>query len=219
VLDASLMRYDSVTRVLLWLGLAAVSVAPPVLKQMDTTAVSPAAAPPAALRPGDLIRLRIWREPDFSGDFTVDEAGVVVLPRLGALDVTSEPPESLKATLVRGFGAFLNHSSIEVTFLRRVQIAGAVQKPGLYHVDPLMTVGDALALAGGVLPGGRPDEVEIIREGEKLPETLAGRLLIGESPIRSGDQLYVTERGWISRNPGLIVGMISAVSTLVLVVR
>ena len=27
------------------------------------------------LRPGDVVRLRIWREPDMSGDFAVDEIG------------------------------------------------------------------------------------------------------------------------------------------------
>jgi protein involved in polysaccharide export with SLBB domain len=186
--------------------------------QVASAAPSHAVDTSAALRPGDLIRLRIWREPDFSGDFPVDETGVVVLPRLGALNVTAEPPDSLKARLVRGYRTFLNHSSIDVVFLRRVQIVGAVQKPGLYHVDPIMTVGDALALAGGVLPGGREDKVEIIREGGKLPGTLSGRMVISHSPVRSGDQLYVPERSWVSRNPGVIIGGISAVSALLYVV-
>jgi polysaccharide export outer membrane protein len=205
---------------MLWLGLGSVFVPPPAPAQLATAVTSHAADTSNALRPGDLIRLRIWREPDFSGDFLVDETGVVMLPRLGALNVTAEPPESLKATLVRGYRTFLNHSSIDVAFLRRVQIAGAVQKPGLYHVDPIMTVGDALALAGGVLPGGREDKVEIIREGGRLPGTMSGRMLISHSPVRSGDQLYVPERSWVSRNPGVILGGISAVSALLyLVVR
>jgi len=205
---------------MLCLGLGSVLGPPPAPAQLATPVTTQGAETPAALRPGDLIRLRIWREPDFSGEFPVDEAGVVMLPRLGALDVTSEPPESLKAKLVREYRTFLNHSSIDVVFLRRVQIVGAVQKPGLYHVDPIMTVGDALALAGGVLPGGRPDKVEIIREGGKLPGTLSGRVVISHSPVRSGDQLYVPERSWVSRNPGLILGGVSAVTAvLYLVVR
>jgi len=92
-----------------------------------------------------------------------------------------------------------------------------VQKPGLYHVDPIMTVADALALAGGVLPGGRDDKVQVIREGAKLPATLSGRMLIGHSPLRSGDQLYVPERSWISRNTAVVVAGISALTTLLYV--
>lgn len=213
-------RWTRPIALLLCLGMDRAVRAPPLPAQLAAAGTNQPAETSAALRPGDLIRLRIWREPDFSGDFPVDESGVAVLPRLGALDVASEPPEELKARLIREYRAFLNHSSVEVVFLRRVQISGAVQKPGVYHVDPIMTLGDALALAGGVLPTGRPDKIEVIREGERLPGTISGRTLIAHSPVRSGDQLYVPERSWVSRNPGLILGGISAVSAvLYLVVR
>jgi protein involved in polysaccharide export with SLBB domain len=170
------------------------------------------------LQPGDLIRLRVWREPDLSGEFPVNDVGIAVLPQLGPLDVMSEPPESLRARLVRQLESFLNHSAVDVVFLRRVQIAGAVREPGLYHLDPTMTLGDALALAGGVLPEGRTDKVEIFREGERLQGTISGRILISHSAVRSGDQLYVPERSWISRNPGTILAGISALTTLLYVV-
>jgi polysaccharide export outer membrane protein len=170
-----------------------------------------------ALWPGDLIRLRIWREPDFSGDFTVDETGVVVLPRLGALKVSGEQPDSLKVRLIREYERFLNHSSIEIVFLRRVQVLGAVQKPGIYQIDPIMTVADALALAGGALSSGRNDAVEIRRAGEALPDKVTGRTVIGETPIRSGDQLYVPERSWMSRNVGLVIAGVTAVTTFLYV--
>ncbi len=94
---------------------------------------------------------------------------------------------------------FLNHTSVDVAVLRRVQVVGAVQKPGLYHVDPTMTIADAIALAGGVSPDGRTDRVEIIREGQRL-RAGTGRMLISQSAVQSGDQLFVPERSWVSRN-------------------
>lgn len=205
----------------IWL-LVGLAVAPPRVTAQTAVAVGSARGDSShvsdALRPGDLIRLRVWREPDFTGDFPVDESGVVVLPRLGAINVTAEHPESLKASLTREYQAFLTHTSVDVEFLRRVQIRGAVQKPGLYHVEPVMRVSDALALAGGVLPNGREDRVEIIRAGERLPATLSGQLMISRSPVRSGDQLYVPERSWFSRNTGVVLGGISAVTTFLYVV-
>ncbi len=201
------------------LGLGSVLWARPARAQLPAATANHPPEGVDPLRPGDVIRLRVWREPDFSGDFSVDESGVVVLPRLGALNVGREVPESLKATLTSEYRTFLTHSSIEVVFLKRVQITGAVQKPGLYHVDPLMTIGDALAMAGGVLSTGREDKVEIIREGDKLPGRLSGRMLISQSPVRSGDQLYVPQRSWLSRNLAIVVAGISAAATVAYVVN
>jgi protein involved in polysaccharide export with SLBB domain len=169
-----------------------------------------------ALRPGDAIRLRIWREPDLSGDFPVNESGVVVLPKLGPRRVVAEHPDSLKVWVVRSYANFLKNPSIEVFLVRRIQVLGAVKNPGLYPVEPTMTVADAIALAGGTTPQGRSDKVELRRQGETVPGKLAGRLLIGESPIRSGDQIYVPERSWVSRNPGIVVGVLGLVTTLVI---
>ena len=186
-------------------------------------AQSPPAAGPVRdslpLRPGDLIRLRVWREPDMSGDFLVNEAGIAVLPEIGPLEVTSGPADEVQASIVRELGTYLNHPSIDVAVLRRVQVAGAVEKPGLYHIDPTMTIGDAIALAGGVSGSGRTDKVEILRAGQKLPGSVSGRSYISQTPVRSGDQLYVPERSWISRNPGIILAFLSTITVLLYTVR
>jgi protein involved in polysaccharide export with SLBB domain len=167
------------------------------------------------LRAGDVIRLRIWREPDLSGDYSVDETGVVVFPKIGAYTVRHESPETLKARLLSAYQVYLRNPSIDVMLLRRVNILGAVRNPGLYPVDATMTVADAVALAGGTTPDGHPDKVRLVRDGQRLTVKLSRRTKIIESPIRSGDQIYVPERSWISRNAGLVVGgAISASVTL-----
>lgn len=186
---------------------------PPVLRlHAQTVAPSDSAL---ALRPGDAVRLRIWREPDLSGDFPVNESGIVVLPKLGPRRVVAEHPDSLKAWVVRSYATVLRNPSIEVLLVRRVQVLGAVKNPGLYPVEPTMTVADAIALAGGTTPQGKSNKVELRRHGEKVRGELAGRLLIGDSPIRSGDQIYVPERSWISRNPGVLIGALGLVATVV----
>jgi protein involved in polysaccharide export with SLBB domain len=195
------------------LGLAAV----PAIAQ------SPPATSPVRdslpLRPGDLIRLRVWREPDMSGDFLVNEAGIAVLPEIGPMEVTRGPADKVEASIIRELSTYLNHPSIDLALLRRVQVAGAVEKPGLYHIDPTMTIGDAIALAGGVSGSGRTDKVEILRAGQKLPGSVSGRSYISQTPVRSGDQLYVPERSWISRNPGVILAFLSTITVLIYTVR
>jgi protein involved in polysaccharide export with SLBB domain len=186
------------------------------------TAGEPAAAPaPAAAhgdapRPGDLIRLRVWREPDYSGEFEVSVDGVAVFPRIGAMHVAADAPAVLQQKLIDRFRPFLNHSSIEVTLLRRVQVTGAVRTPGLYTVDPTMTLGDVLALAGGTTPEGHPRRIEVLRRGERVTASVALGDRVMDSAIRSGDQVLVPERSWLSRNPALTGAGISAVASLLI---
>jgi protein involved in polysaccharide export with SLBB domain len=156
------------------------------------------------LRPGDVIRLRIWREEEMSGEFPVNEEGVATLPRLGRTQVVGESPKQLETRLVREYGRYLQQPSVEVTLLRRIQVLGAVRTPGLHKVDATMAVSDVLALAGGTTTQGDPDRIELIRGGERIQVRLSTNTRVADSPIQSGDQIYVPERSWFARNSGII---------------
>jgi polysaccharide export outer membrane protein len=180
----------------------------------DRLSAQAVSASGAGLRPGDQVRLKIWREPDLSGDFAVDESGTVVLPKLGAVRLDTIPADSLRSRLTDAYRTFLNNPSVEVTPLRRVAVIGAVVKPGLYPADPTMTVSDVLALAGGASPNGKPDRVEVRREGRQVDVALAPGSTMAGALIRSGDQLYVPQRGWLSRNSWLLSTIIGAGATI-----
>lgn len=168
------------------------------------------------LRPGDVVRLRIWREPDMSGEFQVDEAGTVVFPRLGERRVLDHTPESLQALLLDEYRVFLRNPSIDVTVLRRVRIMGAVQNPGLYPVDPTVTIADALALAGGATAQGDQHKMKILRDGVQITAIVTESTVIGDSPIQSGDVILVPERTWIVRNSGIVATVIGASVSLII---
>lgn len=178
---------------------------------------TPAAAAGAdVLHPGDLVRLQIWRETDLSGEFPVDKDGIVVLPKIGPQDVSGKPLAELRDSIVAEYRRYLRNPSIDVTFLRRVTILGAVRRPGPYPIDPTMTLADALALAGGTMPEGAPDRIEVHREGQRIETRFSTETPISDTPIRSGDLLFVPERNWVSRNTGITATLISsAVSLLV----
>lgn len=168
------------------------------------------------LRPGDVVRLRIWREPELSGDFVVNEDGEALLPRLGAVPVAGREPAALKRDVTAGYARYLQNPTVEIVLLRRVQILGAVRNPGLYPVDPTMTVSDALALAGGATTEGDPHRVVLIRDGRRLPVPLEGRTALAASSLRSGDQIYVDQRSWLSRNTGVATAVITGVVSLII---
>jgi len=195
--------------------MAAVGAVSPRLVQAQ--AQSDTSVGSAVLLPGDVVRLRIWREPDLSGDFPVDERGTVVFPKIGPTAVAQMTTDSLKHLLVTTYAQYLRDPAVEVTFLRRVTVLGAVKNPGLYPVDPTMTVSDAVALAGGALPNGRPHNFELRRAGQRIDVDFnEATTPIGHTPIRSGDEIYIPERTWFSRNGALLIGAsITAVAIVV----
>lgn len=191
------------------------SLNPPAACAQSETPPPPIANGEGLLLPGDQIRLKIWREPDLSGDFQVNVAGKVVLPKLGEMVVAGVTPDSLHTVLVHSYSQFLRDPSIEVTVLRRVNVLGAVRNPGLYPLDATMTVADAVALAGGATSDGKVDKVELRRGAQRVMVDLGSRTRLSATPVQSGDQLFVPQKSWTSRNSGLVAAGITAMTTVV----
>ena len=190
--------------------LAALLIAAPAL-QAQADAVG-------TVRPGDVVRLRIWQEPDLSGDFTVHENGGVVLPKLGPVQAGGLTDQALRERVAAGFAEYLQHNSIDVIVLRRIQVLGAVRNPGLYPVDGTMSLADVLAVAGGTAADARADRVQLVRDGRRLDVRLTGTQRVADTPIRSGDQLFVPQRGWADRNTGTVVSVLTASAGLLVAV-
>jgi len=168
----------------------------------------------ASLRPGDSLRVRVWREPDLSGVFMVDEHGDLTFPRLGRRSVVNVPIDSIRARVQREYAEFVRDASVEITPLYRVRVNGAVRNPGLFTVDPTMSVGDAIGLAGGVSPEGRSGRVDLVRDGRRIATSISPSSRLVELALRSGDELNVPERAWVTRNTGLLFGGLSAIASL-----
>ncbi len=167
------------------------------------------------LQAGDVIRLNIWREPDMSGEFVVDEHGTVVFPKLGIRKVTDVTVDSLRALLIADYQRFLQNPSINIVFLWRIKVWGAVMKPGLYPVTATTTLTDAVAIAGGVSPNGRTDQIELVRDGTKKLISLKQPSSILSSQVKSGDEIIIPQRSWLSRYPTIIPVAISALVSIV----
>jgi polysaccharide export outer membrane protein len=160
----------------------------------------------APILPGDVVRLRVWREDTITGDYQVNQFGTVVLPLLGEYDVTGETHRSFRDRVIEDLRKPLVNPSIEVVILKRVRILGEVRSPGVYHLEPTMRIADALATAGGYGPEGLRGGVVLRRDGEVLVAALDLETSVMESPIRSGDELVVPREGWFSRNATAVVG-------------
>lgn len=159
----------------------------------------------------------VWRELDYSGDFPVDARGLVVLPNLGPVGARGKTAQALSDSITRAYQKFLNNPSIQVTVLRRVAVSGEVAKPGLYPADATITIGELIALAGGVTPNGNQKKIELVRDGRVITSGLGPGTVLQNSPVQSGDQVFVPQRSWMSRNGGIFLAGAVSVTTAVIV--
>jgi protein involved in polysaccharide export with SLBB domain len=180
------------------------------------------AADQVMLRPGDLLRVSIWREADLSGDFQVDEAGSVTLPMLGVRPVANVPMSQLREGLMREYLQQLRNPSITITPLRRINILGEVQHPGLYPVDPTISLLGALALAGGTNLEGDLRRITLTRAGTSIAQRLSATESLDHLDVRSGDQIVVERRSFGSRNSATVVAgvisLLTAITTTIIVI-
>ena len=183
-----------------------------------TQAPAPQDPPPAVagVRPGDVVQVKVWREQDYSGDFNVDARGIVTVPLLGPMTVKGRSAEWVSDSLRRAYSQYLKNPSIEITVLRRIAVSGEVAKPGLYPADATISIGELIALAGGVTPMGNQKRVELLRDGRIIISGLGPGTVLQNSAVQSGDQVFVPQRSWFSRNGGaFLYGGISVASAVI----
>jgi polysaccharide export outer membrane protein len=169
-----------------------------------------------SLQPGDVIRVVIWREADLSGDFLIDENGDIVFPLLGQRHVAGVPIGQLRDSLFEAYRAELRNPSIIITPLRRVYVLGEVNAPGLYTVDPTISVAGAVAMAGGANGQGDLRKIRVVRRGGEVGEGISVDSPLAHSNILSGDQIFVGRRSWFDRNSTFVVSALLSVTSIVI---
>lgn len=169
------------------------------------------------LRPGDIIKLSVFREPEVTGEYVVDERGRVSLPYLGEIEVGGQRRDAVRDRIRTALAASIQGLSMQLVFLRRIPVVGAVRTPGLYPADATMTVGDLVALAGGLTTARERWRVKVLRDGRALGEDVTAARLVAELDLQPGDQLLVPERSWLSRNATVFIGPITSIAVAILI--
>ena len=123
-------------------------------------AASPARADYAPQR-GDVLEIDVSGAPMLNRKFTVNGDGKIVYPVLGEVEVADLPLAGLKRHLQDMLASrnIVRHPDVIISVAEYgpVYVSGDVLRPGQFRYQPEMTVGNAIALAGGVdLTQGEP---------------------------------------------------------------
>jgi len=187
------------------------------VQQGDTVPDFVRRAATAHPQPGDRVWFHVWREPKLSDTVMVDERGDVMLPKVGIVNASGLTIGAFRDTVRARMAEFLRDSPIELVVLRRVAVNGEVAKPNVYYVDVTTTVRDVIARAGGVIDVGNANNVVVIRDGQRIPVPDWQRDRSASSDLRSGDQVVVGRKSWLSMNVLPALSVMTGVVSLVVV--
>jgi polysaccharide export outer membrane protein len=153
-----------------------------------------AQAPGYRLGSGDKVRVTIFNEKDLSGDFDVNDQGLLALPLIGQVKVGGLSLSETQDLITQKYGKdyLVNpRVNVEVLNYRPFFILGEVKNPGSYPYVNGISIVNAVALAGGYTPRANHDRIVVKRASDPA----AGEQPVREdSPVLPGDVIRVLER-------------------------
>ncbi len=160
--------------------------------------VSPPSAAESAesyvLGPNDRVRLKVYGEPDITGEYEVDNNGNVSIPLAGHIRSAGLTTRQLERAIASALSKGIVRDprvNVEVALYRPYYILGEVKKGGEYPYRLGLTVMDAVASAGGFTYRANENKVYLRRSGAGAEEVYA---LDAPVPIFPGDNIRIPER-------------------------
>jgi polysaccharide export outer membrane protein len=149
--------------------------------------------------PEDQLRIRVWREPDVSGEVTVRPDGKITLPLIGDLQAAGRTPQALAQNVTEKLSEFLNRPevTVEVRAVRskKYYITGQVNRTGAFPLTVPTTVLEALSGAGGFQQWAKRKKIVILRGNKRFKfnynEVIEGKNLEQNIYLENGDHIIV----------------------------
>jgi len=172
-----------------------------------------------ALRPGDALKIVVFRDKELSNEYPIDARGYVQIPGLGVIKAAGLDPtevtDRLRLALIeRGFA----RPEISVQPLIRVSVLGEVRAPNVYGVDPGTNLLKLLTVAGGPTDRARLKDTRVIRDGQAFKVDMESALngsAAGRIVLYSNDVIVVGRRkGLTGENLGLTLTVASLALTI-----
>lgn len=118
---------------------------------------------------GDRFSLRVYQEPDMSGEFVVSQGGDIAFPLIGDVTVLARTCADIETEVAdRLADGFLRQPSVscQVEELNSlgIVVSGEVTSAGLFAFSANLTIIEAVAMANGLTANAAEDRVIVSRE-------------------------------------------------------
>lgn len=152
--------------------------------------------------PEDIINVKVWRDPDFSGLKGVRPDGKITMPLIGDVQAAGLTPDRLSAQLKQAISEYIRQPDVEVEIIqvnsKSYTVSGEVNKVGRFPLVTEKRVFEALGDAGGFRDFANEKDILILRaDGTRLHFNYKDFLKHGETkknqnvPLKNGDTIVV----------------------------
>jgi polysaccharide biosynthesis/export protein len=146
------------------------------------------------LGPNDRVRVKVYGEPDITGEYEIDASGQVSIPLAGRMRASGMTTKQLERAITSALSKDIVRDpkvNVEIVAYRPYYILGEVKKAGEYPYRLGLTVMDAVASAGGFTYRANESKVYLRRSGSPAEEIYA---LDAPILVFPGDNIRIPER-------------------------
>ena len=156
---------------------------------------------PYRIRPGDVLEIVVWKNPDLTRSVIVRPEGMISLPLINDVPASGLTPLELRELLIKNISEYVPNPEVSVLVTQShgaISLIGEVQNPGRFEIQGRTSVLEALALAGGLSEFASSSGIYVLRPGEAEKEKIPfnyKRALAGDPSenfeLRPGDIVVV----------------------------
>jgi polysaccharide biosynthesis/export protein len=164
----------------------------------------PAAAAPVdsntyKVGPADVLFIRVWNEPQFSGPVTVQENGHITLALVGDLPAGDKTPNEIQQIVAKALTKYVVKPLVTVTVQtvesKKYYMDGLVARPGEYRLITPTTVFEAISRANGLQEFANPKKIYVLRGTQRIPfnykDVIHGKNMAQNIQLQPGDHVVV----------------------------
>jgi len=153
-------------------------------------------SPPAyKLDSGDRVAINVFGEENLSGEYEVDQSGIISLPLAGRVSVANLTTQDAERTIAKRLSeGFVTKPNVTVSVVRYrpFYVLGEVARPGGYPFYSGASVLSAVAVAGGYTYRAEKFGIRLLRQGGD--GTAQPQKITPGTFIEPGDIIIVPER-------------------------
>lgn len=178
--------------------------APPGAAKPSAAPATPSAGAPVdsnsyKVGPSDVLLIRVWDEPEFSGPVVVQQNGNFTLPLVGDLPAGGKTPVQIQDIIGKALTKYVVKPLVTVTVQevgsKRYYMDGLIAHPGEYSLVTPTTILEAISRAGGLQDFANAKHIYILRGDKRIyfnyKDVLKGKHMEQNIQIDPGDHIVV----------------------------
>jgi polysaccharide biosynthesis/export protein len=163
---------------------------------------------PYLLSPGDVLEVSVWKEDGLQKEVLVRPDGGISFPLVGELQAGGKTAPQVQQMVATQIKRFIPDPVVTVSVLKinsKIFVVGKVLRPGEFIITQYADVMQALAMAGGLNPYAKPNDIKILRRVAGDKPTDGGKAIAMEFEYDDVSKGKSLEQNIILQNGDVVV--------------